>query len=230
LRTKEVKGDSKTADLAAQSIHIDGTMLEPAEAPRNTGETGDDKSEVIRPPVQEILVPATAPLEDEGTEGTNEAGSKADGCTETACNLESDAMASLRGKPAPIDSGEQVESSQSPKLSSPVQSTPIHQIAAPMKSPQTEEVYRAKIPASPESIRSSSSMIDAVPESGLTVKDQILEAIRIVHGLSKHREDLPREVHVTILQALRDSHQDTLATNDWSSGSMWMDILEAGSV
>jgi hypothetical protein len=35
---------------------------------------------------------------------------------------------------------------------------------------------------------------------------------------------------VAILQALGDSRQDMLASSDWSSGSMWMDILEAGSV
>jgi hypothetical protein len=72
--------------------------------------------------------------------------------------------------------------------------------------------------------------MSAAPENVWTVTDYILEAVRIIHGLSKHQDGVPREVHVTILQAHRDSRQDMLLSSDWSSGSMWADILEAGSV
>ena len=207
-RTREVE-DSNTADSAARSTHVDNTTVELTEA--STSE-------------EAVLIP---PEDPDSLEGANEAGSEADGCMAT-CNLESNVMASLTGdQTVPTDSREQVESAESPRPSSPVQSTPAHQRAAP--SPQTEEVYRARIPESPESIRSPSRMTNAIPENGLTVMDHILEVIPVIHGLSKHKEGLPREVHVTILQALRDSSQGTLASSDWSSGSMWVDILEAGS-
>jgi len=208
-RTREVEDNSNTAGSTAQGTHVDSTTVELIEA-STSGEA------------------ALVPLEDPDTlEGANEAGSEADGCMAT-CNLESNVIASLtEGRTVPTDSREQIESAELRRPSSPVQSTPIHQSAAP--SPQTEEVYRARIPESPESIRSSPRMTDAVAENGLTVMDHILEVIPVIHSLSKHRGGLPREVHVTILQALRDSRLGTLASIDWTSGSMWVDILEAGS-
>ena len=72
--------------------------------------------------------------------------------------------------------------------------------------------------------------ISVALEDAHTLIDHILEAARIIHRLSKYPDGMPRQVHVTILRALRDSRKDELASNDWSTGSMWVDILEAGSV
>ena len=72
--------------------------------------------------------------------------------------------------------------------------------------------------------------MSVAPEDAYTLTDHILEAARIIHHLSKYPDGMPRQVYVTILRALRDSRKDVLASSDWSTGSMWVDILEAGSV
>jgi hypothetical protein len=67
-------------------------------------------------------------------------------------------------------------------------------------------------------------------EDVYTLTDHILEAARIIYHLSKHLDGMPRQVYVTILWALRDLRKDVLAFSDWSTSSMWVDILKAGSV
>ena len=61
--------------------------------------------------------------------------------------------------------------------------------------------------------------------------DMILEAVRIIHQFRKYH-GVPREVHSTILQTLQKDHQEAIGAsnlNQWSDGSMWMQVLEMGS-
>jgi hypothetical protein len=60
----------------------------------------------------------------------------------------------------------------------------------------------------------------------------ILEAVRIIHQFSKYQDGVPKEVHSRILQTLREHHGQTISvpnSNEWSDGSMWIRVLEAGS-
>ena len=120
--------------------------------------------------------------------------------------------------------------SASAKPDAPKPLTPTQTKASVIVSTQTEEIQRGKIPTSLEITRSSPVSMSVAPEDACTLTDHILEAARIIHGLSKYPDGMPRQVYVTILQALRDSRKDVLASSDWSTGSMWVDILEAGSV
>lgn len=112
----------------------------------------------------------------------------------------------------------------------PKPSTPTRTKASVIVSTQTEEIQRREIPTSLEITRLSSVSMSVAPEDTCTLTDHILEAARIIHRLSKYPDGMPRQVYVTILQALRDSHKDVLASSDWSTGSIWVDILEAGSI
>ena len=126
-------------------------------------------------------------------------------------------------------SATQLELPESPKPNAPKPSTPTRAKASVIVSPQTEEIQR-KIPTSLEITRSSPVSMSVALEDARTLTDHILEAARIIHHLSKYPDGMPRQVYVTILRALRDSRKDVLASSDWSTGSMWVDILEAGSV
>ena len=122
------------------------------------------------------------------------------------------------------------QGSELPKPVDPIQSTPAYQTkAGPIGFPQTKEICR-EIPTSLESIRSSSGLVSTVRGDAPALTDSILQSIRIIHGLSKNRDGPPREVHATILRALRNPCQDMFASSNWSNGSMWIDILERGSV
>jgi len=115
----------------------------------------------------------------------------------------------------------QGQSPESPKLGDLIQSTPAHQTkAGPIESPQTEEIYRKKIPTSLESIRSSPGLASTVRGDARALTDSILESVRIIHGLSKHQDGPPRQVHATILRALRDPCQGIFTSSNWSNGSM----------
>ena len=120
--------------------------------------------------------------------------------------------------------------SASAKPNAPKPLTPTQTKASVIVSTQTEEIQRGKIPTSLEITRSSPVSMSVAPEDARTLTDHILEAARIIHHLSKYPDGMPRQVYVTILRALRDSRKDVLASSDWSTGSMWVDILEAGSV
>lgn len=113
-----------------------------------------------------------------------------------------------------------------------VPATPTKQMEVVLPSPQTEEIHRGKIPRSLESISTSPSAPMSSPSSDVTpLRDMILEAVRIIHGFSKHQHGVPREVHSRILQTLREDHKETVSVpnlNDWSDGSMWMRVLETG--
>jgi hypothetical protein len=111
--------------------------------------------------------------------------------------------------------------------------TPMKQIEAAPSSPQTEEIRRAKIPTSLESISSSPRSItdSSTPEAGPLI-DTITEMVRIIHQFSKYPLAVPREVHSIILQTLQDDNQKAIVAsklNQWSDGSMWMQVLKMGS-
>jgi hypothetical protein len=110
--------------------------------------------------------------------------------------------------------------------------TPVKDGRDDLFSPQTEEIHRGKIPRSLESIRSSASPPMSSPPIEVTsLTDLILEAVRVIHGFSKYHHGLPREVHSRILQTLREDHKEIISVpnlNEWSDGSMWMQVLEAG--
>jgi hypothetical protein len=133
-------------------------------------------------------------------------------------------------EPVPPNQATQLELPEPPKPDAPKPSTPTRTKASVIVSPQTEEIQREKIPASLEITRSSPVSMSVAPKDGYTLTDHILEAARIIHGLSKYPNGTPRQMYVTILRALRDSRKDILVSSDWSTGSMWVDILEAGSV
>jgi hypothetical protein len=120
--------------------------------------------------------------------------------------------------------------SASAKPDAPKPLTPTQAKASVIVFTQTEEIQRGKIPTSLEITRSSPVSMSVAPEDACTLTDHILEAARIIHRLSKYPDGMLRQVYVTILQALRDSRKDVLVSSDWSTGSMWVDILEAGSV
>ena len=100
-------------------------------------------------------------------------------------------------------------------------------------SPQIEEIHRAKIPTSLESIPSSpSSVTDPSSPEATPLIDMIVEAVRSIHQFSKYPNAVPRRVHSTILQTLRNDNQQAIEAsnlNQWSDGSMWMQVLEMGS-
>jgi hypothetical protein len=101
-----------------------------------------------------------------------------------------------------------------------------------LPSPQTEEIRRGKIPTSLESVSSSPRSATGSSSAEVTsLRDVILEAVRIVYQFSKYQHGVPREVHSRILQTLREDHKETISVpnlSDWSDGSMWMRVLEAG--
>jgi hypothetical protein len=120
--------------------------------------------------------------------------------------------------------------SASAKPNAPKPSTPTRTKASVIISTQMEEIQRGKIPAPLEITRLSPISMSVALEDACTLTDHILEAARIIHRLNKYPDGMPRQVYVTILRALRDSRKDVLPSSDWSTGSMWVDILEAGSV
>ena len=134
-------------------------------------------------------------------------------------------------RPASLESTEQ---SASMRQVSPdtAPATPTKQMEVVLPSPQTEEIHRGKIPRSLESVSTSPSVPMSSPSSEVTsLRDTILEAVRTIHGLSKYQHGVPREVHSRILQTLKEDHKETVSGpnwNDWSDGSMWMRVLEAG--
>jgi hypothetical protein len=100
-----------------------------------------------------------------------------------------------------------------------------------LPSPQTEEIHRGKIPRSVESISTSPSVSMSSPSEVTSLRDTILEAVRIIHGLSKYQHKVPREIHSRILQTLKKDHKETVSGpnwNAWSDSSMWMRVLKTG--
>lgn len=113
-----------------------------------------------------------------------------------------------------------------------VPATPAKQVEDVLPSPQTEEIHRGKIPRSLESTSSSPSPPMSSPSIEVTsLGDMILEAVRVIHGFSKYQHGVPREVHSRILQTLREDDKENFSVpnlDEWSDGSMWMRVLEAG--
>lgn len=74
-----------------------------------------------------------------------------------------------------------------------------------------------------------SSTDSSLPET-TSLMDMITEAVRIVHQFCKYPHEVPRAVHSRILQTLRhDNHEAIADLNQWSDGSIWMQVLEMGS-
>jgi hypothetical protein len=95
-----------------------------------------------------------------------------------------------------------------------------------------QEIRREKIPASLESLSSSPRFTTSSSSTEVTsLRDMVLEAVRIIHQFSKYPHGVPREVHSRILQTLQEDHKKAVNVpnlNEWSDGSMWMRVLEAG--
>ncbi|CRG92861.1 hypothetical protein PISL3812_09934 [Talaromyces islandicus] len=69
-----------------------------------------------------------------------------------------------------------------------------------------------------------------IPES--TILDTILQVVQVLHQLSIYRIEVPRPIHVRILQTIQKSDSEQLTTSldtRWSDGSTWVRILEMGS-
>lgn len=83
--------------------------------------------------------------------------------------------------------------------------TPTKQMDSASSSPQTEEIHRAKIPASLDGIssplRSRTGSGSFSPEETPLIK-MIIEAVHVIHQFSKYPHAAPREVHSRILQRL----------------------------
>jgi hypothetical protein len=90
--------------------------------------------------------------------------------------------------------------------------TPTKQIEIVLPSPQTEKIHREKIPRSLENISISPSVLmNSLSSEIISLKDTILETVRTIHGLSKYRYRVPREVYSRILQTLREDHKETVS-------------------
>jgi hypothetical protein len=101
------------------------------------------------------------------------------------------------------------ESTRHPTSSPPATPvTPLKQMEGALFSPQTEEVHREKIPASPESISLSPSSRTCLSSDATSLMDMILEAVRVIHQFNKYPHGVLREVHSRILQTLQKDHLD----------------------
>ncbi|KAK5042845.1 hypothetical protein LTR84_012800 [Exophiala bonariae] len=105
------------------------------------------------------------------------------------------------------------------------------QIAASLD--PTKEVNGVKVGIPAESVvYSSVSAINSCLTEPASLMDMILEAVRIIHQFSKYPYGVPRAVHSRILQSLGKNYpeaNDVSRVNQWSDGSMWMQVLEMGS-
>jgi hypothetical protein len=110
---------------------------------------------------------------------------------------------------------------------------PSRQIQSAASLDPAKAADRAKIRTSAESVASSSgSTISPSLTETTSLMDMILEAVRIIHQFSKYPHGVPRAVHSRILQSLGKNFpkgSDASRLNQWSDGSMWMQVLEMGS-
>jgi hypothetical protein len=74
--------------------------------------------------------------------------------------------------------------------------------------------------------RSSSSIVT------MSIKDIVIEAVRAIYQCSRYKDELPRDVYSRILSTLQRDHNEATSRrnpdSDWSDGSIWKHILEAG--
>ena len=74
--------------------------------------------------------------------------------------------------------------------------------------------------------RSSSSIVT------MSIKDIVIEAVRAIYQCSRYKDELPRDVYSRILSTLQSDHNEATSRrspdSDWSDGSIWKHILEAG--
>ena len=106
-----------------------------------------------------------------------------------------------------------------------------------LHSSQTMKLHREKISTSFDNIFPSPISNVSQSSTELTsISDMVPEAVRTLHGLSKYQKGLSKEVQGAILQTIRrdrtGDHMGTVSVpyrKKWSSGSMWMRILEMGS-
>ncbi|KAE8149028.1 hypothetical protein BDV25DRAFT_141190 [Aspergillus avenaceus] len=111
--------------------------------------------------------------------------------------------------------------------------TPPKLINSNPPSPQTEEIYREKIPTSLESIssigRSTSTIIFPATRS---ITDLTTEAAYTIYGLIKHQDGIPSDIHKQILKSPQQEQPGASAvstSNDWSDGATWIQVLEMGA-
>ncbi|KAA8652085.1 uncharacterized protein ATNIH1004_000989 [Aspergillus tanneri] len=142
---------------------------------------------------------------------------------------ESELPPQVRDGPIPL------EESPAPQSAKSVSATPTRQTQADgdSSSLQTEEICREKIPASLESIKLSgqSTPRPLFSETDF-VTDLTLQAARTIYQLSRHLDGVPRDVHVRILQSFQGDNPGAIAAapgNQWSDGSIWMQVLEMGA-
>jgi hypothetical protein len=153
-----------------------------------------------------------------------------EGIQETGATSASNRAEKRQSKVSPESRPHPTPSPPAPVNMTPV--TPLKQMDGALSSPQTEEVHREKIPTSLESISSSPRSRTCSSSDATSLMDMILEAVRVIHQFNKYPHGVPREVHSRILQTLRKDHQGTIDAsnlNQWSDGSIWMQVLEMGS-
>lgn len=113
--------------------------------------------------------------------------------------------------------------------------TPTKPVEGAPISPQTEEIHRETMLTPLESVTSPPML--QLGSSSLETNsfmDLIIEAVGVIHQLKKYPDAVPAVVHSRILQTHRRNNQEAASglTLDqrWSDGSMWIRILENGSV
>ena len=119
---------------------------------------------------------------------------------------------------------------QAPPGTTPV--APVKHVGDVAPLPQTGEIHRDKMPTSVPSISlSPRSTTDSSSTEVASFWNMIVEADRTIHQCSKYQHGVPREVHSRVLQILRERHRETISvpnSTEWSDGSMWLWVLEAG--
>ena len=174
--------ESKVTNSATRSDQVDDSPQDPAKATSSTLEAECDDAKVTISAIRGVQVQSESA---NTSEGVNQTGLEADNSCVVVCNRA--LGTTVRKEPVPPDSRTEGESRESPKPGDPIRSTPAYQNkAGPTESPQTEEVYREKIPTSFESIRSSQGLMSTVRGDARALTDSILESVRIIHSLSKH--------------------------------------------
>lgn len=110
---------------------------------------------------------------------------------------------------------------------------PSRQTEKAVFSTPAEEVDTSKIPVSIENAVSlSQRATDPSLAETASLMDMILEAVRIIYQFSKYPHVVPRAVHSRILRTLGKSDPESIVAsnlNQWSDGSMWIQVLEMGA-
>jgi hypothetical protein len=87
------------------------------------------------------------------------------------------------------------------------------------------EMYGA---GSLDNVDASAEDVSLSSPKATSFRDTVLEAVQIIHQLNKHLDRVQREVHSQILQTLQEGYEESISVPNWSDGSMWVKVLEAG--